>query len=33
MAVGCLCFAFYLAGIGRKGWGWFLFAAILLAGK
>lgn len=33
MSALCLAFAFYLAGIGRKGWGWFLFAAILLVGK
>lgn len=33
MTVICLCAAFVLAGLGQEGWGWFLFAAILLGGR
>ena len=30
-AIVCSAAAFYLAAHGKDGWGWFLFAAILMA--
>ncbi len=28
----CIAAAFYLAANGKDGWGWFLFAAVFVAG-
>lgn len=33
MGILCLICACWLAALNQEGWGWFLFAAVLLGGK